>query len=171
MTIAQKGRRPAMTITENATNGTVFSGRTHVKILIGPIIIQAILLSTHKLIHDHLPQFGNEMVDQWRPLTLHGILVLLQLIYVLVPVLRWIMTKFTITSDAVKMSRGLVTRQTREIQLGRITQVEMERNLSDYLFGCGTIVMHEASSQEPVRMVDVPKVVSAKQTLDQLIQT
>lgn len=159
-----------MTTTDATTNGVVFSGRTHVKILLIPIIFQAILLATHLMIHDHLPVFGYEAVDQWLPVILHSILVLLQLIYVIVPILRWALTKFTITEHSVKMSRGVFSRQVREIQISRVTQVETERSLVDYLFGCGTIVLHEASSSDAVRMIDVPKVVAAKRMLDRLIQ-
>lgn len=167
--IAMKGRSE-MTSTDTPTKPVVFSGRTHAKILVGPIIIQAILLATHLLINNHLPEFGNETVDQWVPLVLHGVLALLQLIYVIIPVLRWALTMFTITEYSVKMSRGVFHREVREIRLSNVTQVEMQRSLFDYLFGCGTIVLHEASDSDAVRMVDVPKVVTAKQTLDRLIQ-
>lgn len=159
-----------MTTTATETNEVVFSGRTHVKILLIPIIVQAILLATHIAIHNHLPQLGYAAVDQWLPVILHSVLALLQLIYVIVPILRWAMTKFTITQHSVKMSRGVLSRQVREIQINRVTQVETERSLVDYLFGCGTIVLHEASSSDAVRMIDVPKVVAAKRTLDRLIQ-
>lgn len=159
-----------MTSTDTTTNGVVFSGRTHAKILVIPIVIQAILLATHLQVNERLPEFGYEAVDQWLPLILHGTLALLQLIYVIIPILRWVMTKFTITEHSVKMSRGVFNRQVREIQISRVTQVETDRSLLDYLFGCGTIVLHEASDSDAVRMIDVPKVVTAKRALDRLIQ-
>lgn len=147
----------------------IFSARTHAKILIGPIIIQAVLITIHVLIHNELPTFGHEMIDQWLPVVLHGILAVFQLIYVLVPVLRWIMTKFTLTDQTVRMSHGILSRRTREIQVSRITQVEMERSLFDYIFGCGTILLHEASGTGYVKLDDVPQVVRAKRELDSMI--
>lgn len=159
-----------MTDSSPSEDAVRFSGRTHAKILAGPVVIQAVVLVMHVLVHEKLPAFGWAQVDDHLPMVLHSILVLIQLIYVTVPALRWVMTKFTVTDDSVRMSSGVLRRATREIHIAQVTQVEMERNLLDYLFGCGTIILHEASASEPVRMVDVPHVVLAKRHIDELLR-
>lgn len=153
--------------------GRLFYARTHVKILIVPLIVQIVMIALHYLSWRYIPETGWEPggfeVDRWLPIIIHSIIALIEVIYVVVPFLHWYHARFIITEDSVRMTWGLVTRRSREIKISRITQVEMERHISDYLFGCGTIYLHEASSSDAVRLLDVPKVKQAKQILDALV--
>lgn len=148
---------------EQEGNRVLFSGRTHAKILIGPVIIQLLMLALHYLTHEYLPTFGWEPVDRWLPIILHSAFGLIAFIFVVIPVLKWLNTKFVLTEDFVHMRWGIVRRRSREIQVERISQVETERTLIDYLFGCGTIYLSSPglggeSGVGHVKMVDVPKI-------------
>ena len=160
-------------------HGRLLYARTHAKALLGPIVVQVLMIVLHILsamflgriidFFSFLPQPVLDGLHTWAPWVVHGIIIIIELVYVIVPVLQWINARFIITEHSVMMSWGVFNRHTREIQIDRITQVEMERNVPDYLFGCGTIYLHEASSSDAVKLDDVPKVKEAKMILDQLI--
>lgn len=160
--------------------GRLLYARTHAKVLVGPALAQVVMIVLHiiswRYLHTLIDFFGFvpdamlQGLHTWAPLVVHGVIIIIELIYVIVPVLHWINARFILTERSVTMTWGLFTRRRREIQIGRITQVEMTRNATDYLFGCGTIYLHEASSSDAVKLDDVPRVKDAKLILDHLIQ-
>lgn len=160
--------------------GQLLHARTHMKILIKPLMVQILMLALHWACWNYLPVVTDfiagvheigESIARWMPWVIHGVILLIEIIYVVVPVLHWWHARFVITPEQTKMSWGLATRRTREVQLERITQVEMERSLIDHLFGSGTIYLHVAGSDAAVEFHDVPRVKQAKAILDELIHT
>lgn len=144
--------------------------RTHAKILIGPLVVQALMITAHIMVGDyaHDMDTGFEAVDRWTPIVLHSIIGLISLAYVVLPALRWIRNKFVITEDRVMMYWGLFEQQDRSIQISNITQMNTRRSLFDRLFGCGTIILTDASASGKVKLVDVPRVKKARKLIEEL---
>lgn len=148
---------------------TLFSSRTHAKILVPALFIQGLLLGVHLVLPSLWPdETGIGPVDDYGQLTVHALVLLLELTYVVGPLLRWWHSVFTITDRRVSMSWGMFTKHSRELAISRITHVNIERGLLDRLFGCGTIVLRDAASIEPVRLADVPHVHQVRQLVDDL---
>lgn len=159
-------------------HGRLLYARTHPKILIGPAILQLVLLGLHWLAWQYLPvALGwlsflpddiHDMVTLIVPIIVHVVILIIEIAYVIVPILKWRNTKFIITEGTVLMTWGVLYRGSREIQIDRITQVELDQGFIDMLFGCGTIYLHSPAS-DPVMLDDVPKVKEAKVILERLI--
>lgn len=152
----------------------LFEGRTHLKILIGPIIVQLLLIAMHVAVHRFLAPLVEDIADheaaEWTKLILHSVLALISLIYVVVPALRWYLTKFTLTETDVSMKWGIINRQKRQVQLRNVSQVEMDRSIiTDWIFGCGTIYLHVAGNDSAVKLDDVPKVRKVLAMIDERI--
>ncbi|WP_162802116.1 PH domain-containing protein [Ornithinimicrobium murale] len=148
---------------------TLFSSRTHAKILVPALFIQGLLLGVHLVLPTLWPDdTGIGPVDDYGHLVVRALVVLLELTYVVIPALRWWHSVFSVTTNRVSMSWGVFTKHSRELATSRITQVNVERGLLDRLFGCGTIVLRDAGSIEPVRLADVPHVHQVRQLIDDL---
>lgn len=145
-----------------------FHQRTHAKILIPTVIVQALLLGAHVAAVMFLPTIGVDEVDDWAPTVVHVGIVLFELIYVVVPLLRWWHSTFTITNRRIEQAWGIIAKHSREIPVGRITQITVSRGLVDRLFGCGTLTLHDAGSGTSVQLHDVPHVLRARGILDEL---
>lgn len=155
-------------MTATTMEEALFHQRTHAKILVPTVITQALLLACHVLAVMYLPRTGLAQVDAWLPLVVHGLILVAELVYVIVPLLQWWHSTFTITTRRIEQAWGVLSKHSREIPISRITQVSVSRGLIDRLFGCGTLILHDAGSPEAVELHDVPHVQQARDVLDGL---
>lgn len=87
-----------------------------------------------------------------------GVIVLLVLLLrVIKPFLRWRSTHFVVTTDRVIVRHGVVSRKGIDIPMRRINSVRFEHGLLDRIFGCGTLFI-ESASEDPLRYDDIPAV-------------
>lgn len=94
----------------------------------------------------------------WGPLVVVGIAVVLAVVFVLVPFLRWRTTTYSITNRRIITRSGILNQVGHDLPLVRINDVSYERSLTDRLLGCGTLNIRTASEQGPVVLPDVPEV-------------
>jgi uncharacterized membrane protein YdbT with pleckstrin-like domain len=60
---------------------------------------------------------------------------------------------------------GILTRRGHDIPLNRISDISYEKDLVDRIFGCGTLVISDASEEGRVRLNDIPHVEQAQLTV------
>ena len=80
------------------------------------------------------------------------------------PFLDWLVTPYTFTNRRLITRTGILTRRGHDIPLNRISDISYEKGLIDRLFGCGTLVISDASEQGRVRLHDIPHVEQAQLT-------
>ena len=123
--------------------------RTHPKVLFQPLVMQLLLLAAHVALYIFWPaETGYQWLDDWGQLGVHGIILLIELHYVVTPALRWWNAQFTITNYRLIETWGVLYRNSREIELQRISSVTEERGILDRLFGAGTFIFHDAGQME-----------------------
>jgi len=162
----------------------LWSGRTHLKILFRPLMIQLLLLGLHVLVAVYIPRETSwPWWDSWGQLALQSTLGFLSLLYVVIPLLRWRNATFELTDKRVIKHWGVLYRHSTEIPLDRITSVSVERGILDRIFGCGTLNFQDASAAiqptrgssnrsgdnrgiQGVRFYDVPRVLEVKGLID-----
>lgn len=145
----------------------LYRGRTHPKILFRPLLAAAALVTLHALLIRSYPDhLGWEPLDQWGEKVLHLILAVLDLKYVVAPVMRWQSSTFEITDRFIKMKWGVLYRNSREIHLDRITQINEERGILDRAVGCGTIVVYDAANASAIKFHDVAHFRRVRSILD-----
>lgn len=122
--------------------------RTHPKVLVGPLFIQLILIVAHVLAMKYLPTDTDMAAwNEWGPGFVHGIIVVLEVIYFILPLLRWHNTTFTVTTKRVITNWGIFYKNSRDIRFENIVSVSTDRSPLDRIFRCGTVVFHNAASE------------------------
>lgn len=163
----------------------LWSGRTHFKILAKPAFLQLILIVVHILVAIFIPSQTNwEWWNNWGHLTIHGIIILIEIWYVVIPVMQWLNAGFEITNRKAVSRWGVLYKQAREVPLDSIVSVSVERGILDRIFGCGTLMFQDAAagfqpetsgawnvgrgkkSRNGVRFADVPNVLEVQKILD-----
>jgi uncharacterized membrane protein YdbT with pleckstrin-like domain len=81
------------------------------------------------------------------------------------PFLRWLLTTYTFTSRRLITRTGVFTRRGHDIPLNRISDISYEKSLIDRMFGCGTLVVSDASELGRVELRDIPHVEQAQLTV------
>ena len=143
----------------NEGEHVVLSTRTHVKVLFRAVLV--LLVTVFAAVFLGFQVEGTDWSDGVRT-TLGAIVgalaVLVVVFFVLLPFLRWLTTTYTFTNRRFMQRAGLVAKEGRTIPLNRISGVDFEIGVVDRLFGCGTLVISDASEQGRVELRDVPQV-------------
>lgn len=139
--------------------------RTHGKRLIGPALMLIVTGAAAGVASALLPP----SVQPVGTIVVAGLALLVVIVWVLRPFLRWLTTTYTITNRRVISRRGILTRVGHDLPLLRITDVSYERSLSDRFWGCGTLYLQTAADGDPVALDDVPDVEQAQLALNELL--
>jgi len=143
----------------NEGEHVVVTTRTHVKVLIGALFV--LLLTVF------LAAFAAALVERQvssdGARTAIGVVVGVAAVVVLVqwvlrPFVRWYTTTYTFTNRRFIQRQGFIAKSGRTIPLNRISGVDFDIGVIDRLFGCGTLVVSDASEEGRVPLKDIPDV-------------
>jgi uncharacterized membrane protein YdbT with pleckstrin-like domain len=144
----------------------VLSVRTHVKALFWPVLI---LLVTCFAAGFLLVMSPDGDAGKWLRIVILVAAGLVIVIWSLIPFIRWLTSTYTVTNRRLIFQTGIFTRSGRIIPLHRINDVSFEKHLSDRIFGCGTLIIHDASEQSGLQLPDIPKVETVHRTITDLV--
>ena len=142
----------------NEGERVVVSTRTHAKALIGPFLV---LLVTAFLASYAYAKIGSIDHDGTRT----GLRVAVAVVAAVVVIwwtlrrfVAWWTTTYTFTDRRFIERSGFIAKEGRTIPLNRISGVDFEIGVVDRIFGCGTLVVSDASEQGTVPLHDIPHV-------------
>jgi uncharacterized membrane protein YdbT with pleckstrin-like domain len=139
----------------------VLSTRTHVKALIMPAVV-LILVAALAGYLSSLPD--GDQAGTWRWVI--WVLTAAVLVFFCVkPFLDWLLTTYTFTNRRLITRTGILTRRGHDIPMNRISDISYEKGLIDRIFGCGTLVVSDASEVGRVELKDIPHVEQAQLTV------
>jgi uncharacterized membrane protein YdbT with pleckstrin-like domain len=130
----------------------VVTTRTHPKALIWPVLIAIVVVA----VAITLSSLGSEAMPLQVVVWVFAAALLFWLF--VRPVVDWITTTYTFTNRRFVKRSGFIAREGRTIPLNRISGVDFEVGVIDRIFGCGTLVVSDASEQGRVLLSDIPKV-------------
>jgi len=154
-----------MSVNKSLAQGetVVLELRTHPKALFVPDLVLVLLVAATAAVL----RFGPENpVIRWGTV---GVAAGAALVWVVVPFLRWFTTSYTITTKRLSTRTGVLTRTGRDIPLYRINDVTYEKGPVDRLFGCGTLIISDATAKPGMRLRDVPSVEEVQVRLHELL--
>jgi uncharacterized membrane protein YdbT with pleckstrin-like domain len=129
----------------------VISTRTHPKALIGPALILLVAVAA--------VLFLSTLTDSTVLGAVAGaVAAAIVLWWVVRPFIDWLTTTYTFTNRRFIKRSGLIAKEGRTIPLNRISGVDFEIGVIDRLFGCGTLIVSDASTNGRVLLDDIPQV-------------
>lgn len=142
----------------NEGERVVLSTRTHAKALILPAVALIVVAAIAGYLSS-LPSGSH--AGTWR-LVIWVITAVVLVWFCVVPFLNWLVTTYTFTNRRLITRTGLLTRRGHDIPMNRISDIEYEKGLVDRIFGCGTLIVSDASEEGSVRLHDIPHVEQAQ---------
>ena len=103
-------------------------------------------------------------------LVIAAVAVVLLLVGVLRPVLRWKTTTYELTTGRLRVREGIVTRRGRDIPLARITDVSFTRSLLDRLLGAGRLIVESPGEHGETVLPEIPHVERISALMFQLVE-
>ncbi len=139
----------------------VLSTRTHVKALILPTVVLIVVAGLAGYLSS-LPD--GDQAGTWR-WVIWVIVAAILVWFVLKPYLDWLLTTYTFTNRRLITRTGILTRRGHDIPMNRISDISYEKSVIDRMFGCGTLVVSDASELGRVELRDIPQVEQAQLTV------
>lgn len=135
----------------NSGEHVVVSTRTHPKALIGPALVLLVLVA--------VVIFISTLTDSTvAGAVTGGLAALIAVWFVGRPLVDWLTTTYTFTNRRFIKRSGLIAKEGRTIPLNRISGVDFEIGVIDRIFGCGTLIVSDASTDGRVLLDDIPRV-------------
>jgi uncharacterized membrane protein YdbT with pleckstrin-like domain len=138
----------------NQGERVVVSTRTHPKVLLLPLLILVVTLGVAAF----LQRIGDGDAAEIMHIGVWVVAGVVIIWWVLRRVVDWATTSYTFTNRRFIKRSGLIAKEGRTIPLNRISGVDFEIGVVDRLFGCGTLVVSDASEQGRVELDDIPRV-------------
>jgi uncharacterized membrane protein YdbT with pleckstrin-like domain len=92
------------------------------------------------------------------------------ILFVAVPLLRWRTTSYELTNRRLRLRAGILTRTGRDFPLTRISDVSFAQGLLDRLLGCGRLVVESPGEYGQLVLTEIPGVQDVQATLFQLVE-
>ena len=103
-------------------------------------------------------------------LLLVALAVVLLLVFVLVPLLRWRTTHYVITTHRLLFREGILARHGRDIGLSRITDVSYKQSLWERIINSGTLTIESAGDSGATVLKQIPDSDGVQQLLNHMIE-
>jgi uncharacterized membrane protein YdbT with pleckstrin-like domain len=142
----------------------VLKGRQHWKTVLRPVLVLALLIAALLvvLIAAPLPAVGR--------LAVGGAALMLALLFVAAPLLRWWVTIWELTTRRLRLRSGVLTRTGRDFPLSRISDVSFHQGVLDRLLGCGRLIVESPGEHGQLVLNEVPHVRHVQAQLFQLVE-
>jgi uncharacterized membrane protein YdbT with pleckstrin-like domain len=101
------------------------------------------------------PHGSLHSIVQW---VIIGVAVVLIYWFTVVRYLRWLTTRYVLTTDRLIIRRGVVARHGRDVPLNRINDVSFSETLFERVLRSGTLVVESAGERGQIELTDVPHV-------------
>ena len=145
----------------NEGEHVVVSTRTHPKALLLPLLVLLVILAVAVVLNG----LGSGGAADLMHLVVWVVAGVAILWFVVRPVITWATTTYTFTNRRFMKRSGLIAKEGRTIPLNRISGVDFEIGVIDRLFGCGTLVVTDASEHGHVLLHDIPRVEQVQKTV------
>ncbi len=143
----------------NEGERVVVDTRTHVKVLLVPVLVLLLtVFATTYLLAQVAGGVDSDGTRRALEIAIGVVAAVVLVRFVLRPFLRWYFTSYTFTDRRFIQRTGMIAREGRTIPLNRISGVDFEVGVVDRMFGCGTLVVSDASEQGQVALNDIPRV-------------
>ncbi|MDQ4055697.1 MAG: PH domain-containing protein [Actinomycetota bacterium] len=146
----------------NEGENVLVSMRQHPKALFPAVFALVVLLAVGVAVQS--------LIDQDTVTLVFWVLVGIGIIwFVLRPFLLWLTSVHAVTDRRIITRWGILTRRGHDIPLKRVSDMSIEINLIDRPFGCGTLIITNASTDGEVHLHDIPRVEKTKLLIHNLV--
>ncbi|GAB2461107.1 PH domain-containing protein [Nocardioides hungaricus] len=147
----------------NEGESVVVDTRSHVKVLVLPLILLVLLLA--------IGTYAQVQIGSRYAMWAIWIVLAIGIVWwVLRPLVVWATATYTFTDRRLITRRGVIVRRGHDMPLARISDIAYEFGPIDRLLGCGTLIISDASTNGQIEIHDIPRVEETQRKVNELIQ-
>lgn len=137
----------------------------HWKTILRPVLVLALIIAAALavlILAPKIPAAGR--------LAVGAVALILVIVFVGVPLLRWQTTSYELTNRRLRLREGVVSRTGRDFPLSRISDVSFQQGLLDRMLGCGRLVVESPGADSQLVLTEIPRVQYVQSTMFQLVE-
>lgn len=131
----------------------VYDMRPHWRVLFFPAVAFILLVFGTVLLLSWIPSGWG-----WANWLVIALAVVLLLIWVVHPVIKWATSQYVLTNRRVIVRSGIIARQGRDMPLARVNDCHFSYGVIDRILGCGDLVVESAGETGRLLIAAVPDV-------------
>ena len=113
------------------------------------------------------PHGSAHRIVQW---IIVGVAVVLIFWFTVLRYLRWVTTRYVLTSDRLIIRPGILARHGRDVPLNRINDVSFSETIVERILRSGTLVVESAGERGQISLTDVPRVEHVQRELYRMVE-
>jgi uncharacterized membrane protein YdbT with pleckstrin-like domain len=86
------------------------------------------------------------------------------------PYLRWLTTRYVLTTDRLVIRSGILARHGRDVPLNRINDVSFSESVLERVLRSGTLVVESAGERGQISLTHVPHVQRVQRELYRMVE-
>jgi len=99
-----------------------------------------------------------------------AVAVVLIVWFTVLPYLRWVTTRYVLTTDRLILRTGILARHGRDVPLNRVNDVSFSENLLERMLRSGTLVIESAGERGQITLANVPQVEHVQRELYRMVE-
>lgn len=112
------------------------------------------------------PHGSAHSIVQWIVIAVAVVLIFW---FTVLPYLRWLTTRYVLTTDRLVIRTGVVARHGRDVPLNRINDVSFSETLLERILRSGTLVVESAGERGQITLANVPSVEHVQRELYRMV--
>jgi uncharacterized membrane protein YdbT with pleckstrin-like domain len=84
--------------------------------------------------------------------------------------LRWVTTRYVLTTDRLIIRTGILARHGRDVPLNRINDVSFSETVFERMLRSGTLVVESAGERGQISLTDVPRVEHVQREIYRMVE-
>jgi len=140
----------------------------HWKVLIRPVLLAVLVVAAALVVEAMIPSGSGAAAER---LVVAAVAILALILWLMIPVLRWRLTTYELTSRRLRIRDGIVVRSGRDIPLARVTDVSFRQGPLDRLLGSGRLVVESVGEHGQIVLTEIPHVQQVQARLFQLVES
>jgi uncharacterized membrane protein YdbT with pleckstrin-like domain len=114
-----------------------------------------------------IPHGGGQAIERW---ILVGVAVIVVFWFTVLPYLRWLTTRYVLTTDRLVIRTGILARHGRDVPLNRINDVSFSETLLERMLRSGTLMVESAGERGQISLDNVPRVERVQRELYRMVE-
>jgi len=144
-----------MSMSMNDGEQVVLDLHPHWGQLVMPVLVLLVVCAAGGFGIAAAPDGGAHAIVQWIVLAAAVILIFW---FTVLPYLRWVTTRYVLTTDRLIIRTGILARHGRDVPLNRVNDVSFSETILERILRSGTLVVESAGERGQISLTDVPRV-------------
>ncbi len=158
---------PGMTLPMSDEETVVLRLHPHWVTLVRPVLVLLVTAAVAAFAAAKIPSGSWQGAGR---LAVLAVALLVLVVWTVTPYLKWLTTRYVLTTQRLIIRTGIVARHGRDVPLNRINDVSFSETLLERMLRSGSLVVESAGERGQITLAQVPRVEHVQRELYRMVE-